>query len=78
MSKKIPMTDQARSARAKLGNASRKYGADDDRTLAARAEWDAERWLAAVAVALTAPRPELSADQNARLCELISSTSPAA
>lgn len=72
------LTTEARNTRARLAAATRKYGPDHDTTRAIRSEWDGERWVSAVTLAVSAVfeavgavRPPLTESQEIRLAEAL-------
>lgn len=72
MSVPRPTSPESRSARARLGSAVRHRGPEHPDALAARAAYESESYVAAVAAAVADP-PPLTAEQRARLRKILAS-----
>ncbi len=70
MSVKVPTTCASRKAQARLAVAIRDHGTNHPTTRAAREAFESERYLAAVRAAV-ADAPPLTADQCARLRQIL-------
>jgi hypothetical protein len=63
-------TPEARQAQSRYATRTRELGPNHPETLAAQGEWRSERYLAAVRAAV-ADAPPLTAEQRARLAQLL-------